>query len=172
MARVRGVSRPTVSRWLRARIRTVSPRRRTVKRAQADEGLEVDEAWSFVGPKRQKRWRGRGRNRRTRQRVACPSGERRAARGRKLWHRLPAEERTCHADSDFWPAYAPLLTTGTPQLVAKETGQTAHAERGIGTLRQRRARYVRKSRSFSKTDTCHQLVTKWFIHDHNLSLTM
>ena len=37
-------------------------------------------------------------------------------------------------------------------------------------MRQRQARYVCKALSFSKSDAHHQMVTNWFIIDHNLAM--
>ena len=54
------------------------------------------------------------------------------------------------------------------RAVGKETGQTAHVERWNNTLRQRLARFVRKTLSFSKSDHFHKLALKLFIHDYNL----
>jgi len=51
---------------------------------------------------------------------------------------------------------------------AKRRGRTAHVERWNNTLRQRLGRFVRKTLSFSKSDTFHELALKLFIHDYNL----
>jgi hypothetical protein len=75
-------------------------------------------------------------------------GDRRAESRRKLWQRIAYEYRQAGSYSDFWYAYEQLLTTGKHQLVGKESGQTAHGERWNCTLRQRLARYVRKTLSF------------------------
>jgi IS1 family transposase len=104
--------------------------------------------------------------------VAFVIGDRSAQICRKLWQRIPYDYRQGWSYSDFWHAYELLLTTGKHQLVGKESGQTAHVERWNCTLRQRLARYVRKTLSFSKSDKFHHLVTKWFIFDYNLSLTL
>jgi len=59
------------------------------------------------------------------------------------------------------------------QAVGKERGETAHVERWNNTLRQRLARCVRKTHSFSKSDVNHPIVTKWFIAEYldNVRLT-
>ncbi len=51
--------------------------------------------------------------------------------------------------------------------VGKETGQTAHVERWNNTLRQRVGRFVRKTLSFSKSDTFHEIVLRLFIFRYN-----
>ena len=55
--------------------------------------------------------------------------------------------------------------------VGKETGLTAHVERWNNTLRQRLARFVRKTLSFSKSETIHDLVLQFFIINYNLQLS-
>ncbi len=52
----------------------------------------------------------------------------------------------------------------------KDTGQTAHVERWNNTLRQRLARFVRQTLSFSKSDRMHKICLRLFIHRYNLSL--
>jgi IS1 family transposase len=110
-------------------------------------------------------------NRRTRQVVAYAIGDRSAKNVQHLWARLPEPYRVGHSYSNLWRAYNLLVSTGTHQMVGKERGQTAHIERGNHTLRQRLARYVRKTLSFSKSDNFHYLVSEWFSFDYNLSLT-
>ncbi|MBN1931930.1 MAG: hypothetical protein JW786_10030, partial [Desulfobacterales bacterium] len=68
-------------------------------------------------------------------------------------------------------AYQNVFPKETHRCVGKETGQTAHQERWVNTLRQRVARYVRKTLSFSKRTRWHYRVTKWFIIEYNLSLS-
>jgi hypothetical protein len=59
----------------------------------------------------------------------------------------------------------------THRGVGKETEETAHMERWNNTLRQRVARYVRKTLSFSKSARWHSRITKWFIITYNLNLS-
>jgi insertion element IS1 protein InsB len=54
----------------------------------------------------------------------------------------------------------------------KESGLTAHFERWNNTLRQRLGRFVRKSLSFSKSDTMHEVCLRLFLHDYNKSLAL
>ena len=170
--RALGLSRQTFSRWLVEQIVSLPPFRQSVLAAEAEDVLELDELWAFVGHKAQKRWLWVALNRRTRQIVAFVIGDRSAQSCRKLWQRIPDEYRQSRSYSDFWHAYELLLSTGKHQLVGKQTGQTAHVERWNCTIRQRLARYVRKTLSFSKSDKFHHLVTKWFIFNYNLSLTL
>jgi insertion element IS1 protein InsB len=51
--------------------------------------------------------------------------------------------------------------------VGKETGQMAHVERWNNTLRQRLARFVRKTLSFSKSAVLHEACLLLFLHRYN-----
>jgi hypothetical protein len=51
--------------------------------------------------------------------------------------------------------------------VGKDTGETAHVERWNNTLRQRIARFVRKTLSFSKSPVMHQACLDLFLHRYN-----
>jgi insertion element IS1 protein InsB len=112
---------------------------------------------------------GCGRSRRTRQIIAFVIGDRSEATCRRLWNKVPLDYRSCISYSDFWEAYQKVLPQETHHAVGKESGQVSHMERWYCTLRQHQARYVRKTLSFSKRDTFHHMVTKWFIVDHNLA---
>jgi IS1 family transposase len=91
--------------------------------------VELDELWSFVKRKTNKRWVWVALCRRTRQVVAYVIGDRSAATCRQLWQRIPPTYRHCHTFSDFWKAYAAVFEDETHQSVGKESGQTSHIER-------------------------------------------
>lgn len=67
------------------------------------------------------------------------------------------------------PLFEPWLHRG---WVWKERGKTAHIERWNLTLRQRLGRYVRETLSFSKSDAFHHMVTKGFIIEYNLGVSL
>ena len=138
--------------------------------AQEDDILELDELWSFVRFRKNKRWLWTVMCRRTRQIVAFAIGDRSAKTCHKLWKRIPQQYRHCHSFSDIWEAYQEVFPEETHRSVGKGSGQVNHMERWNCTLRQRLARYVRKTLSFSKVDYMHHLVTRWFIVDYNLSI--
>ena len=52
--------------------------------------------------------------------------------------------------------------------VGKETGETAHVERWNNTLRQRLARFIRMTLSFSKSGVMHEACLLLFLHRYNL----
>jgi insertion element IS1 protein InsB len=145
--------------------------RPTVEEAQTVV-LELDEMWSFVQKKANKRWIWLALCRATRQAVAYAIGDRSEATCRTLWERIPAVYRTGFCYSDFWDAYAVVLPKGQHAAVGKETGQTNHIERFNNTLRQRIGRLVRKTFSFSKNDFMHDLCLKLFLHRYNSSINI
>jgi IS1 family transposase len=138
--------------------------------AQADDVLELDEVWSFVLVRAAKYWLWTAMCRRTRQIVAFVIGDRSALTCQKLWNKIPEDYRHCHSFSDFWDAYQKVFPKETHRSVGKDSGQTNHMERWNCTLRQKLARYVRKTLSFSKKAYMHHLVTRWFIVEYNLSI--
>jgi insertion element IS1 protein InsB len=166
--RVFGVAVRTLAQWLKAKAARLPDLVETLLTARADDVLELDELWSFVLKKANKRWIWIALCRRTRQVVAFFIGDRSDKSCRELWKRIPAAYKRCHTYSDFWAAYRRVLGTATHQCVGKETGQTAHVERWNNTLRQRLARFVRKTLSFSKSDEFHKIALKLFIFQYNL----
>lgn len=63
---------------------------------------------------------------------------------------FPSQARTGHCFTDFWAAYQVVILEEQHSAVGKEPGETAHVERWNKTLRQRLARFVRKTLSFSR----------------------
>ena len=119
--------------------------------------LELDELWSFVLKKANKRWIWIALCRQTRQVVAFAIGDRSQATCRKLWAKIPPAFRVGHCFTDFWKAYQLVIPPAQHTAVGKESGETAHVERWNNTLRQRLARFVRKTLSFSKSDVMHEI---------------
>jgi IS1 family transposase len=72
---------------------------------------------------------------------------------------LPAAYRSGHCFSDFWEAYQLVIPAEQHTAAGKESGLTAHVERWNNTLRQQLGRFVRKSLSFSKSETMHEVVS-------------
>lgn len=55
------------------------------------------------------------------------------------------------------------------RMVDKSEDETNHVERWFNTLRQRLARFTRKTLAFSKCDEMHNGFLKMFIYHYNLS---
>ena len=143
-ARVLRVCRPTIATWIVEKVRQLPALRATLAPAQADDVLELDEMWSFVGAKAHKRWLWTALCRRTRQVVAFVIGDHSQETCKRLWARIPDTYRRCHSFSDFWKTYQ-ILPQTTQQCVGQETGQTAHME------------------------AFHHMVIQWFVAEHNLA---
>lgn len=137
---------------------------------QPEDVLEADEMWSFVNQRTNKRWIWTVMCRRTRQIVACVIGDRSERTCRRLWVQIPITYRAYQSFSDFWDAYQKVFPDNLHESVGKGSGQTNHMERWYNRLRQSNARFVRKTLSFSKSDTMHEIVTRLFIVRYNLSL--
>ena len=75
---------------------------------------------------------------------------------------------TCY--TDFWKAYALVIPDDQHQAVGKETGETAHIERFNNTIRQRLARFVRKTLSFSKSQLMHDICLRLFLWRYNMDI--
>lgn len=161
-----GVSRATLSKWLK-KVRHCELKE-TLGKAEPGDVLELDEVWSFVHDKGRKRWLWTAMCRRSRQIVAFVIGDHSAETCAKLWRKLPENHRRCHSFSNLWEAYAKVFPGETHRSVGKGAGETCHMERWNNTLRQRLARFVRKTLSFSKSDAMHHVVTKWFVAEYNL----
>jgi insertion element IS1 protein InsB len=129
--------------------------------------LELDELWSFVLKKAHKRWVWLALCRQTRQVVAFVVGDRSAQTCRRLWEAIPEAFRGAHCYTDFREAYSKVLPPEQHTAVGKESGQTAHVERWNLTLRQRPARFVRRTLSFSKSSAMHEACLRLFIHRYN-----
>jgi insertion element IS1 protein InsB len=126
--------------------------------------LELDELWSCVLKKTKQAWIWIALCRKTRQVVAYAVGDRSEQTCRRLWEAIPHAYRTGACYTDFWAAYQAVLPEEQHTAVGKETGETAHVERWNNTLRQRLARFVRKTLSFSKSLLMHdQLVDNGYL---------
>src|SRR5258708_7577809 len=83
----------------------------------------------------------------------------------RLFHQLA---RQGHCFTDFWATSAAVIPEEQHTAVGKETGETAHVERWNNTLRQRLARFVRMTLSFSKSVVMHEACLLLFLHRYNL----
>ena len=86
----------------------------------------------------------------------------------QLWEAIPQVYRQGHCFTDFLKIYACVIPEGQHSAVGKETGETAHVERWNNTLRQRLARFVRMTLSFSKSEVLHEACLLLFLHRYNL----
>ena len=146
--------------------KALPPLAQTLLAAQDGDELELDEMWSFVKKRKNKRWLWLALCRRTRQIVAYALGSRGAKTCRLLWQRIPDSYQNSLCYSDFWKAYQSVLPPDQHHASERQ-GKTNHIERFNNTLRQRLARLVRRTLSFSKINTMHEVTIKLFIHHYN-----
>ncbi len=129
--------------------------------------LELDELWSFVLKKAKEVWVWIALCRKTRQVVSYAVGDRGKQMCQRLWEGIPSAYRQGHCFTDFWAAYAAVIPEEQHKAVGKETGETAHVERWNNTLRQRLARFVRMTLSFSKSVVMHEACLLLYLHRYN-----
>jgi insertion element IS1 protein InsB len=129
--------------------------------------LELDELWSFVFSKENKRWIWLAKARQPAQIVAYALGDRSEKTCRLLWQRIPKAYRRALCYTDLWEAYKKVIPAQQHRAVGKDSGETAHVERWNNTLRQRLARFTRQSLAFSKSDFMHEGCLRLFLHRFN-----
>ena len=169
VCRIFGVGFPTLSKWLKSAFEANKKIEDTLLKATKDDVLELDEVWSFVKRRKNKKWLWVALCRRTKQVVAYVLGDRSESSCKELWNKIPDSYKKLHTYSDFWHAYEKVFPKETHRSVGKESGLTNHIERWNNTLRQWVGRYTRETLSFSKSDYFHELVTHLFIRKYNLS---
>lgn len=127
--------------------------------------------WSFVGNKANKQWLWLALNPANRQIVAFHVGGRSAEDARLFYQQIPAVFKTNNAFfSDYWQSYVSAFEDEKHFAVGKDSGLTAYIERFNCTIRQRAARLVRKTLSFSKSLENHIGAIKYFICNYNLEI--
>jgi IS1 family transposase len=157
--RVFGVWRKTIVRWIEQRVAALPSIGETLLPAHEEDVLEMDELVTFVSEKFFKRWLWTALCRRTRQIVAFAIGDRSQDTGRLLWQAVPSAYRTCPIHTDYWETYSLGLPPDQHVASGKGAGQTNHQEGWNNTLRQWLGRYTRRTLSFSKEDSYHELIT-------------
>jgi IS1 family transposase len=70
--------------------------------------------------------------------------------------------------TDGWEPYAAVIPANQHRPCRKSAGRTVHVERWNNTLRQRLARYTRKTLAFSKSIQMHEASIRLFLHHYNL----
>ena len=130
---------------------------------------EADEMWSFVQKKANKQWIWLAMDATTRQIMALHVGERSRESATALWSEIPAayqEHAIFHTDQ--YEVYSGVIPAERHKAITKQARKTNHIERFNNTLRQRLARLVRATLSFSKKVEHHIGAIKFFICHYNL----
>ena len=130
-------------------------------------GLEIDEAWSFVGSKQNKCWIWVVVNPAPWQVICFHIGSRGVDSAKALWKKIPRRLRKhCDFCTDEWEAYKAVLPA-EKHFTAKDF--TRHIERLFCTMRQRMSRLVRKNLAFSKKWSHHEAAIRYFLWKLNLA---
>lgn len=132
--------------------------------------IEADESWSFVGSKGNVQWVWVARHAATRRVLAVVVSDRSEFAAECLWRSLPAEYREYAAfRTALPPAYRAVTPEGQHMPGGQGDGVTSHVEQFWLTVRQRSARFVRKTLPFSKCPKHHPGAHWFFNHQNNQS---
>lgn len=171
ICRITGVSERWLQYYINQKYYSVE---KEVKPRQKKRGklvIELDEMWSFVGSKGNQVWIWFAVDSLTKEIVGVHLGSRGRKDAQQLWKSLPPVYRQCAVCyTDFWEAYEQVLPSQRHRSVGKKTGKTNHVERLNNTVRQRVARLVRQTLSFSKKIENHIGAIWCFVHHYNASL--
>jgi len=172
IARVVGVSKSWLQRYVNKKYESVPRQVEVKKKRRGRLTIECDEMWSFVHKLKNKQWLWLAIDTRTREIVGAYIGDRSEKSARGLWNSLPPVYLQCAVSyTDFWAAYGAIFPSKRHRAVGKESGRTNHIERLNCTFRQRISRLVRKTLSFSKKLTNHIGAVWYFIHHYNTTLS-
>ena len=130
-------------------------------------GLELDEAWSYVGNKANKCWIWVVLEPEKGQVVCFHIGSRGIDSAKALCRKIPRRLRIhCDFHTDQWEAYKAVIPQNR-HFIGKDF--TRHIERLFCTMRQRMSRLVRKNLAFSKIWSYHKLAIRYFLWQFNLN---
>jgi len=106
----------------------------------------------------------------TRQILAFHVGKRDKASGEALMNKLPEDLKKANFYTDKFSVYYEVIPRQQHIPVNKKSGKTSYIERFNCTIRQRCARLIRKTLSFSKKIENHIGLIKMFICEYNDTL--
>lgn len=168
IARATHVSDSWLQGYANAGYEAVPKAAEVVPKAKGKLNVQMDELWSFVDNKGNKQWVWLAIDADTREIIGCHIGDRSRESAIALWQSIPAVYRQCaKVYTDYWEAYVNVIPSKRHVAVGKDSGLTSYIERLNNTLRQRIARLVRKTLSFSKKLENHIGAIWMFIHDYN-----
>ena len=148
ISRTYGISRNTLSSWLKKKALKLPNLEETLLPAEKSDSIELDELWSFVGNKQNDYWVWVALCSRTRQILAFVLGKRDYYSCRQLRQSIPRSYQNSQYYSDKFRPYKHCFAKSQLRQVNKDSGLTNHLERWNNTLRQRIGRFVRKTLSF------------------------
>ncbi len=129
ISRIFGTGRCCVESMARKKGREMGSVADGLRPAKENDVLELDECWTYVRKRSNKRWLWVALCRRTRQVVANAYGDRSAKTCARLWSRIPEEYRRGRSFSDFWKSYRPVFEDDSShRQVGKSSGEMACAQ--------------------------------------------
>jgi insertion element IS1 protein InsB len=166
IARVTGVSRPTIIAWLRKK--AFRPIGKTLTPMMGRPEIEIDEQWSYVGSRQQQVWTWTAVERGSCRVVGFAVGERSEAACRELWQSLPADYRKRGLFyTDELNIYRSVLPPTRHRPAPAKTGNLSWCDSLHAILRQGCANLVRKTRSFSRDLHLHATRVRMVVDHHN-----
>jgi IS1 family transposase len=143
----------------------------TLLPAQRGDPLEADELWSFVFEKAAGQcWVWVALCRRTPQVVGWTFGDRSEESCRFLMETVPESYARKPVHTDKLPSHAAALLARQHRPQEFGEGETNRVERFFLTARQKLARLVRKTLSFSKSFEMHAMFLQLFFTEYNLAI--
>ena len=130
----------------------------------------ADEMWSFVKRQANQQWVWIAMDASTRQIIAFHVGDRSRESAKALWAKMPLvyqEQAIFH--TDHYDAYTGVIPAERHTAITKHARKTHHIDRFNNPLRQRVARLVRETLSFSTKLAHHIGAIKYFICYYNLT---
>ena len=163
------------------KVATLPKLRKTLVKAEKGDVLELDEMWSYVFARKNKRWIWLAQCRRTRQSADAPvrslrmpwgTAARRPAPFCGIGCRRTTRARRSTATSGRLIRRCCLMrsTKRRAKVQARRVISPQYSlERFNNIIRQRLRRFVRKTLSFSKCDEMHEMSLRLFLHEHNMN---
>jgi insertion element IS1 protein InsB len=166
IARLTGVSRPTIIAWLRKK--AFRPIGRTLTPMMGRPEIEIDEQWSYVGSRQQQVWTWTAVERGSCRVVGFAVGERSEETCRALWQSLPADYRKrALFYTDELNIYRSVLPAKRHRPAPAGSGNLGWCDSLHAILRQHCANLVRKTHSFSRDIQLHATRVRMVVDHHN-----
>jgi insertion element IS1 protein InsB len=130
IVRITGVSARWLQNYVNQKYEQTSQKVEVISKKMGKLTIQLDEMWSFVGNKQNKKWIWLAIDADTREIVGAYIGDRSRRSAKKLWLSIPAVYRQCAiCYTDFWEAYSEVLPSKRHKAVGKETGKTSYIYR-------------------------------------------
>ena len=151
IARVLEISESWLQKYVNKKYENITHKINVTDKIKGKMTVECDEICSFVGKKENKLWVWLAKDRDSKEIVGASIGSREKEEAYNLWNSMPSVYRQCAVSyTDLWVAYNGVFPRLRHRPVPKGSGGTNNIESFNNVMRQRVARLVRKTSSFSK----------------------